>query len=420
MNDTALVGFDVTRPPRAARAAATLSTSTATHRSGASGATRQAAPGPEILGPQRFKFTGTGAEYFRIWLVNLLLSIVTLGVYSAWAKVRRLQYFYRNTSVAGAIFDYHGNPKAILKGRVLALALLGAYKMAVGFSLAAAAAIGLALLCLLPWLLARSFHFKLVNSTYRGLHFHFRGTAGDAYRTLIMFPIVFAVTGFFLWSVVTSFAQRPSIGVILLSGLLPLLVLGGTVPLAHYLLKRYQHDHGYFGQSPFFFHARAGGFFKTYAKALGFIVIGAIVAGIFGAMTARMQLFLRATSFGWLFGLLFGLASAYAFYLFVRPYLESRLQNLIWNQTELADHKFRSTASARHLLWIHASNLALISLTLGLYKPFATIRLIKYRVEQMSLMPQGDLEEFLSDQSRASAGAMGQEVGDLFNIDIAL
>lgn len=46
---------------------------------------------------QRFSFTGTGSEYFRIWIVNLLLSIVTLGIYSAWAKVRRMKYFYRNT-----------------------------------------------------------------------------------------------------------------------------------------------------------------------------------------------------------------------------------------------------------------------------------------------------------------------------------
>src|SRR3954467_9010978 len=84
---------------------------------------------PEIVGPQRFEFTGTGSEYFRIWVVNLLLTIATLGVYSAWAKVRRQQYFYRNTRVGGAIFDYHGEPKAILKGRLLALFLVAAYKI---------------------------------------------------------------------------------------------------------------------------------------------------------------------------------------------------------------------------------------------------------------------------------------------------
>ncbi|MGU7802487.1 DUF898 family protein, partial [Escherichia coli] len=77
--------------------------------------------------PQAFTFSGRGSEYFRIWIVNLLLSIVTLGIYSAWAKVRRLRYFYDNTSVAGASFDYHGNPVAILKGRILAVVLIVVY-----------------------------------------------------------------------------------------------------------------------------------------------------------------------------------------------------------------------------------------------------------------------------------------------------
>lgn len=35
-----------------------------------------------------FSFTGSAGEYFRIWIVNIALSIVTLGIYSAWAKVR--------------------------------------------------------------------------------------------------------------------------------------------------------------------------------------------------------------------------------------------------------------------------------------------------------------------------------------------
>jgi uncharacterized membrane protein YjgN (DUF898 family) len=38
-----------------------------------------------------FEFRATGSEYFRIWIVNLLLTLVTLGVYSPWAKVRRLR-----------------------------------------------------------------------------------------------------------------------------------------------------------------------------------------------------------------------------------------------------------------------------------------------------------------------------------------
>jgi len=39
------------------------------------------------------EFTGSGSEYFRIWIVNLLLMFVTLGSYYPWAKVRRLRDF---------------------------------------------------------------------------------------------------------------------------------------------------------------------------------------------------------------------------------------------------------------------------------------------------------------------------------------
>src|SRR5690349_19493845 len=91
---------------------------------------------PQAAAPRTLAlgFTGDGREYFRIWVVNLLLTLATLGVYSAWAKVRRLQYFDRNTVLAGASFDFHGNPKAVLAGRALALVLFTAYHFAFGFS----------------------------------------------------------------------------------------------------------------------------------------------------------------------------------------------------------------------------------------------------------------------------------------------
>jgi uncharacterized membrane protein YjgN (DUF898 family) len=56
---------------------------------------------------ETFTFSGTRREYFGIWIVNILLTVLTLGIYSAWAKVRRMHYFYRNTRLAGASFDYH-------------------------------------------------------------------------------------------------------------------------------------------------------------------------------------------------------------------------------------------------------------------------------------------------------------------------
>jgi uncharacterized membrane protein YjgN (DUF898 family) len=372
------------------------------------------------LGPQRFEFTGTGSEYFRIWIVNLLLTIATLGVYSAWAKVRRLQYLYRNTRVAGAIFDYHGDPKIILKGRVLALGLVVAYKISYDVSPVAAAAIAAILIGITPWLVARSIRFKLENTSYRGLRFNFRGTVPQAYRKLILFPIALAFIGFFLWTLVTSFSRSAGPGIFLLVVALLLLTVGITVPLAHCYLKRYQHQNADFGHTQFFFRARSADFFSIYGKAVSYFFLGSIPAGIFAFVTAKAYEFLLSTVFGWLFALLYGLVSAYAFYLFVRPYLESSFQNLVWNHTELGDHVFESVASARKLLWIHASNLILMTLTLGLYKPFAAIRVAKYRIECMTLIPADNLEQFWADHAMDRTTALGQETGDLFDIDISL
>jgi uncharacterized membrane protein YjgN (DUF898 family) len=379
-----------------------------------------AVPAPQLDEPLRFEFTGTGSEYFRIWVVNLLLTILTLGIYSAWAKVRKLQYFYRNTRLDGAIFDYHGNPKVILKGRVLAVALIGAYKLAADISPVATVFVVLALAGIMPWLLARSFRFKLANSSYRGLRFRFQGTARDAYRSLILLPIMLAVIGFFVWSVITSYAQRPDAGVVILAIFLPLIALAVTVPLAHYLLKRFQHDNAGYGHTSFYFHARLKEFFKIYAKAIGYVSLGGTLARMFYKLTAPLYDHLAHTAFGWLFMALYGAASTYISYMLVRSFLESRIQNLVWNETELGPHRFVSEARGRSLLWIHASNLLLIVLTFGLYKPFAAIRLLKYRVESMSLIVDGNLEDFMADQTIDTAGAIGQEAGDLFDIEIAL
>ena len=92
------------------------------------------AQAPVKAAPVRFKipvsFTGSGSEYFRIWIVNLLLTIVTLGLYHPWAKVRRLRYFYGNTHIGDHTLDFHGNPTRMLRGFLLLGALLLLYTVA--------------------------------------------------------------------------------------------------------------------------------------------------------------------------------------------------------------------------------------------------------------------------------------------------
>src|SRR5580704_1464163 len=128
--------------------------------------TQSSSPQPAVPhAPQPLRFNGNGAEYFGIWIVNLLLTIVTLGIYSAWAKVRRLQYFYRHTELAESSFDFHGSPIRILIGRLIALAMLLAYNASVRLQSRMIFVVLLALAVVMPWLLRNSFRFRLYNTS---------------------------------------------------------------------------------------------------------------------------------------------------------------------------------------------------------------------------------------------------------------
>jgi uncharacterized membrane protein YjgN (DUF898 family) len=73
------------------------------------------------------RFTGSGSEYFRIWAVNMLLTLVTLGFYLPFAKARRIRYFYANTLVDGQALSFHGDPWKMFRGYVLLVVLMGLY-----------------------------------------------------------------------------------------------------------------------------------------------------------------------------------------------------------------------------------------------------------------------------------------------------
>src|ERR1700690_1154059 len=197
--------------------------------------------------PQKIRFTGEGAEYFRIWIVNLLLTIVTVGIYSAWAKVRRLQYFYRHTELAGSSFDFHGSPIRILTGRLIALALLIGYRFSASLHSRLTILVVLAIALALPWLLRNSLRFRLYNSSWRGVRFHFRGSVAGSYR------------------------------VFLLNGFLMLITLYVMAPFMHQRLKAYQHDNSWFARTRFSFHASVSQFYLIYLLLLAAIVAFAVV-----------------------------------------------------------------------------------------------------------------------------------------------
>lgn len=335
------------------------------------------------------EFLGCGRDYFGIWIVNLLLTILTLGIYSAWAKVRRLQYFYRNTQLAGAAFDYHGRPLAILKGRMIALSMLIVYQLAGSVHAGLGLLVVVALALLLPRLLLRSLQFRLFNSSYRGLRFRFDGRLGAAYQVFLGWPLLTFLSFYLL------------------------------APFCHQRIKQFQHGHAAFGQTSFSFSAPVRSFYGLYLKLFAVFLVGVLLTLALGVAAHGLMPALGAGRRGAVLmttlPLLVALVSLFVIY----PFFEALLQNLVWNHTRLGEHRFVSQASAWRLLWIRLSNLFGVVLTLGLYRPFAVIRLLRYRVQSVSVMAAGDLGAFVAARE-ADIGATGEEAAELFDIDIAL
>ena len=91
---------------------------------------------PPGRAPQTYRmaFTGTAGEYFRIWIVNLFLTIVTLGIYLPWAIVRKRKYLYANTWMAEDNFGFHAKPIALLKGYLIVVTFAVIYGVGGYFS----------------------------------------------------------------------------------------------------------------------------------------------------------------------------------------------------------------------------------------------------------------------------------------------
>lgn len=128
-----------------------------------------------------WRFTGRASEYFRIWIVGVVLSLLTLGVYSAWAKVRSQQYFYRHTWLDGTSFEYIASPRELLRGRLVFAALIaGLFVLQVAFAPAVFVSLAL-LLAATPWVIVRSTAFRARSSVYRNVPLRLEASASRAY-----------------------------------------------------------------------------------------------------------------------------------------------------------------------------------------------------------------------------------------------
>lgn len=352
---------------------------------------------PPIPGPVRHpvEFTGRAGEFFGIWIVNLVLSVLTLGIYSAWAKVRTERYFYGNTRLAGAPFEYLAQPIAILKGRLIAYAVAIALGISAHFQLLVVwIPLFLLILLLLPWLVQRTLRFRARYSAWRGLRFRFVETVPEAY---------------------VNFMFRPIVGLI-----------------TFYLLSPWvrMHQHAYvvtghrFGGRRFGFRGDLGSYYVPFLIAMGLgvaayilLMIGIFAGALIGGAASGGPGSEPSTTA--IVGIVLPIIVVYLALLALPVYLRTRYTNLMWQYASLGGHRFESTLRARDVIWIYFSNGVAIVFSIGLLVPWAMIRIARYRASKFALLAQGELDDFVAEAERAES-ATGAELMDALDLDVDL
>jgi uncharacterized membrane protein YjgN (DUF898 family) len=371
-----------------------------------------ASAGPQTL---RVEFTGSGSEYFRIWLVNLLLTVATLSLYYPFAKVRRLAYFHGNARVGEQPLGFHGNPWKMLPGHLLIVLFGFQYVISSRYS-PTSAPLAIACFALLwPALWRASLQFRLGNTSWRGLRFGFDGSLRGAY--LSMLPAVVP------WVAIISigpFVPQPEpggehvtapglrMGIAILVVVLLSLV---AMPLALAWIKRYQHGHCVYAGQRSRLEAGAGAFYRYALQLLGVSLLVSLVAGLLLALAI-------ASAGGKVGAGAFGAALAFyaLFFAVLMPFGQCRLQNLVWGHTRMRELRCHSRLALRPLALLTLKNLVLTGLTLGLYWPFASVAISRMRLQAMSFELDGDMVHWNSGSCADAQDA----TGDFFGIDLGL
>ena len=414
-----------------------------------SNASAQAAPlESAAIDAHPLEFSGRGGEYFRVWIVNVLLSIVTLGLYTPWARRRTVQYFYGHTLVADSPLEFTAPQRKMVTGFVLLVLLTLAYNIAVdtGQDMAVALLLlGGAVLALYLW--ASAMRFRLGNTRWRGLRLRFAASWREVYSAswpVFAIALVWIGVVFGLRWVAPELAQaldgatpdgdeKSSAMPALPPALWALLLLGVVLSLLCFIRLEYNYQSLLVLRTHL--GAEAGRWKPVY---MDFVKIWLATVGVFLLCVLGMAALVTLAAGGSV-ALLAGLgknAGVWVFFLFLfgffalfmllllasapaRAYREARMFLLQWNNIGVSQvARFRCTLSVRGFVWLRVRNLLLTLLTLGFYRPFARVSEYAMKLESVTLHVKGGVDQLAGQMLRHQEGGLGDALADAAGLDL--
>jgi uncharacterized membrane protein YjgN (DUF898 family) len=345
----------------------------------------------------RIGFTGSGKEYFGIWIVNILLTIVTLGIYSAWAKVRRNKYFYGNTKLMDRGFDYHATGGQILKGRIITIVVLVAYNIFLRVFPIAGLVFALLLFVALPWLVTSGLRFNARVTSYANVRFGFDGKYWGAAKAFLLGP------------------------------LLSVFSLGLLTPIASKWSANYVLNNMRYGGKPLQTNPKLGDIYKVWLIPAGVTIVGlGLLALIVFANMSGIQGFMSDADFSnsdepplAFIAVIYTIMLAFFLvYALAGLFYRAGVRNLVLNATQIdGGHQLGSDLPRLQYVWVVVSNFFATILTLGLLRPWAAVRLARFEAEHTSVAINGEIGDVFSE-IKSSESAFGGEYMDVEGVEI--
>jgi len=160
----------------------------------------------------------------------------------------------------------------------------------------------------------------------------------------------------------------------------------------------------------FFYATLLFGFLGGVAFIIIIIALGSMF-GVEGGLAGLSTSAAKAKFMPLLFG-----AAALILYLPLYAYFETRFVNTTLDGVKIGPHTVRCRLQVGRMLYIYATNLIGMLLTLGLFYPWARIRRAQYQFESMSVDSVGSLDAF-TEEADSRTSATGEELGEFFDVD---
>ncbi len=330
-------------------------------------------------------FHGTGGGLFKIMLINWILTILTLGIYSFWGKTKVRRYLCEQSSFAGDRFYYHGTGGELFRGAMIFGAMFGLFNLGTytvgqvwGVEAQGIAEIsGLFLIMfLLPVIMVGAFRYRLSRTAWRGIRFSFRGKRKSALWLYIKGYLLMIFTLYFYW------------------------------PYFDAKLQKFWRGEAYFGSHSFQYDGKGQDIFKAYLlMILLYIVTMAVplaLPSLFPGIDKKLVSILVPLM--WI-PLIVG-------FLYYTVYLA----RYHWSKTEFAGGRFNYDATGWQWLSLQFTNLLIIVFTLGFGIPWATIRSRRFLADHLAVVGNMQLSQVVQEAQKSSA--LGEGAADGFDMDI--